>query len=470
MSRRSHHHLSVAMHGRFWLLTALLALCFVGGGASRNDVTSLLYLQPAAVLLAMTILLLPGPVRMSSIRVPMIFLSALALLMMLQLVPLPAQIWMQLPGRAPLAEAAQAINLPTVNRPLSLTPDRTINSLIGLVTPFAVLLGYAAIAPEDRRHLPMLLLAGTLASAVLAIAQLGAGPDSPLYLYAITNDNAGVGLLANRNHQACLLSLGYPLLAWWGLRERGNKARTDLRRWLAAILALFLLPMILVTGSRAGLAAAVLSLLATGFVFRGDIRKVMGTSIRGRLAMMLILGAAALLVVMAIVLARAEAWDRVGFSEATQDLRFTNLSLYFAMVAEHFPVGSGFGSFEPLYKAYEPLDSLGFAYLNHAHNDLLEFVIDGGLGAMLLLAAFIAWFLAASSRVLRSSRMETNGTRLGPVGAIVIAILLAFSLFDYPLRTPLLAALMALSCAWLADAAQTAIARTRGRAVPPLSP
>ena len=51
--------------------------------------------------------------------------------------------------------------------------------------------------------------------------------------------------------------------------------------------------------------------------------------------------------------------------------------------------GSGFGTFVPILQAYErPADILVF-FINHAHNDWLELTLEGGILAVLLLAAWL---------------------------------------------------------------------------------
>ena len=74
---------------RFTLVCALLFVCVIGGGASRWDVASLLYLRPAAVLCLAGLALAPGPWDFRAVRVPLLLLAIFAVIMLLQLMPLP---------------------------------------------------------------------------------------------------------------------------------------------------------------------------------------------------------------------------------------------------------------------------------------------------------------------------------------------------------------------------------------------
>jgi O-antigen ligase len=120
------------------------------------------------------------------------------------------------------------------------------------------------------------------------------------------------------------------------------------------------------------------------------------------------------------------------------------------MLAEFMPVGSGFGSFDPVFRGFEPDSSLDVRFFNHAHNDLLELAISGGAIALLLLAVFVVWWIVRSWAAFRPYRNRARSALVARAGAIMIAILFLASLVDYPLRTPLMAAIFAVAAAWLA--------------------
>jgi O-antigen ligase len=116
------------------------------------------------------------------------------------------------------------------------------------------------------------------------------------------------------------------------------------------------------------------------------------------------------------------------------------------MVQLYFPFGSGAGAFDPVYRIHERNELLSFSYLNHAHNDLLEVVLDAGLLGLLLLLAAIAWWLWKSLRAWRSASADNLLPRLG---SIILFLTLVASIPDYPARTPMIMAVVVIAAVWL---------------------
>lgn len=433
---------------RFALLLALLASCFLMGGASRVDVLSLIVLQPLAVLLATAIILLRGPFDWRIARVPLLLLCGIAAVMVAQLIPLPPAVWTHLPGHAPFAASATVAGIPQPWRPISLTPDLTMASLVGLVVPLAVLIGCVSIEQQRLQSLHVTLLAGCAASAVFALIQLSA-VRSPAYLYDITNFGNGVGLFANRNHQAVLIAMAWPLLAVWAASSRGDPRRRTAIRWIATAFALFLVPLLLVTGSRAGLVLGAIGLGAGALIWRlRPGQRTEGATDMNRVPAVAVAGGGVLLVAMTIFLSRAEAVQRMLSGGGSQEMRVEAAPTLVEIARAFWTVGSGFGSFDPLFRTYEPLSMLSPEYLNHAHNDLLELVITGGAPALLITLIFVFWWARCSVRVWRS-RDSGIQVSLARAASVMIGLLLLSSLVDYPLRTPLMMAIFGIACVWL---------------------
>src|SRR4029453_6182072 len=58
----------------------------------------------------------------------------------------------------------------------------------------------------------------------------------------------------------------------------------------------------------------------------------------------------------------------------------------------YMPIGSGLGSFVPVYPLFETAqDTLSNRFANHAHNDILEFWLEGGIFSLALMACFAIW-------------------------------------------------------------------------------
>jgi O-antigen ligase len=432
-------------HVVFYLLLAFLFACVVGGGSNRATTPSLLYLRPLTVICLFCMLVVPAESNWRLVRTPLLLLGLLWAIILAQLIPLPPSIWDTLPGHGPLAGASVALGGQQPWRPISLTPDFTINSLLSLLIPLTVLVGYAKIAPDQRQSLVPLIIGVGVASAVLGIIQFPGGSNSPanLYDHSLPVPN---GWFANRNHHAAFLASVLLLIATW-LQFPARSHRYRLWRYaLAALAALLLLAVVIATGSRTGTLLALAALTygaAVTLLSFGKVTKRAGVIVSVAVAIVLMLVGSMLLSGRAVAFTRLFAFD----PDAEQRVRA--LPTLITMFRDFMPVGSGFGSFDPVFRMYEPDALLHPGYFNHAHNDWLELGITGGLPALLVLALFCVWVAVASVRSFRQPASPMVHCARS-AGAILL-VLGAASISDYPLRAPVLAAFMALACAWLAD-------------------
>lgn len=432
----------------FVVVVALLVVVFAGGGASRTDVYSLLYVRPLAASALFGLLLLVHRRDVEQLRPLVALLLGLAAVIAIQLLPLPASLWLALPGHGRFAEAAEVAGIAQPWRPLTLTPDLAWSSLLAVVPPLAALLAVAILGDEDRARLLPVLLGGITASILFGLMQVTGGPTSPAFTFNITHEGSAVGLFANRNHQAALLAATFPLLRAWTLAPSSSRDHALLRRWVAVAFAVVLVPMIAVTGSRAGLALAAVGIIGAWFVrpplaLTQTIRRpVLAISI----GLVAICGLAT-----AVIFGRATAIDRLLDPRVIEnEPRFQNTGTVLEIIRDFFPFGSGFGSFDRIFRVYEPDSSLSPFYFNRAHNDLLELALTGGLPAIALLAVFLFWWGRAGIRLfVRSRRLGSEVYRARAAWLVILIVLLA-SLMDYPLRTPLMAVVFAIAAAFVA--------------------
>jgi O-antigen ligase len=105
-----------------------------------------------------------------------------------------------------------------------------------------------------------------------------------------------------------------------------------------------------------------------------------------------------------------------------------------------FPAGTGFGSFPSVYPLTEDPNFVDRFFVNHAHNDYLEITLEGGAPGLVLLAAFVWWWMTVANRAWRST-----GAYFAKAATIASGVMLAHSAVDYPLRTAALATVFALS-------------------------
>ena len=442
-------------NARFYAFSAFLTLVFFMGGSSRDDVQSLVFLRPLAVLFGAYALTCMDREAWKGRTFPLYIALALAGLMVLQLIPLPPHIWTALSGRQIFADIADLAGIEQPWRPLTLSPSRTLNSLFSLAIPIAAMMLYLNLDERRRNQaIPVIItLAGI--SALWAAFQLTGSARGSFYLYNITNNGAAVGLFANRNHQAVLLAATIAMLGWYGA-SHPLKARLSALKFYSSIAAIFVMvPLIFITGSRAGLilmapalvTAAILMYFGRYMIEAQPSVKSNHTRIKRLTSRQIILLSGVVLVVimggLSVYFARSLAFDRLFDQGDVEELRSQLVPILTRMIGDYFPWGSGFGSFEHVYRIYEPQELLNPTYLNQAHNDWLQFPIEGGLPAILIAVVATIWASIQIFKLAKNWSYSRYTKYSAIMAAMVMLILLVGSIGDYPLRVPSLIALFA---------------------------
>lgn len=440
---------------QFWFLAGFLIIVFMTGGASRGDVQSLAVLIPLSIIATATALF---TLRITHIQDHAVLIwGALAVfgVAALYAVPLPPNIWSALPGRELIVEIQTAVGLDGAWRPISLSPTNGWQALASLFAPLAILLFGVQLDREERYNiLPLLIGLGAL-SGILGLMQTAGGPESALYFYDITNNGSAVGLFANRNHSATLLGCLFPMLVVFA----GGTATSDTqktRQLIAAIMALVLVPLILVTGSRSGLFTAVMGLVGAALLYRRAPaeRRTPNSSSSFSFRWGLIIGVLAVLSLglMTIYFARAEAIDRLLVTGSDSDRRHDVWMVSSELFWTYFPLGFGPGNFAEAFKAVEPVHTLEANYLNRAHNDWLELAASLGLLGLLMASAAAVYYVRQSFRIWRQMNARRHSVMFARMAGIAVAIIVVASIPDYPLRTPIMMCVFVLMLLWFNDA------------------
>ena len=371
---------------------------------------------------------------------------ALLLTFFVQLVPLP---WPALPGR----EATDAVTalLPGAHRwqPLSLDPSSTARFALSLSVPLVAFLLTLASGSRGRLFAirSIALMAG--ASALLGMLQLALGFPSWASPFGLADAGVADGLFVNRNHQAMFLLCG--LLAsglWLRLDDERSPFRLRAGRWrvhAAWLLFPLLAMMVVAAASKAGIGFLVIILpLSTAIALASG--KGRSVAIPGWALPLAALGVIAAIVAFMIPSSTIEVVRaRLIFHG---DARIEFYPDLVVLLRQAWPMGTGAGTFVAEYKLIEDLDKLGPAYLNHAHNEYVEWLIEMGFAGLVLLVAGTALVVGRAIMVLRSSRSESR--KWSAVGGFaMLAVLALHSAIDYPLRTDTLAAVAGVALALL---------------------
>ncbi len=322
--------------------------------------------------------------------------------------------------------------------PISQVPASTwLSMLAGLPVVACLALPLAANDRQLRALLWAWLGVGVF-QAVLGLLQLG----FPGLLFDPDYKAPVLGTFGNRNGLANFLTMLLPLLllnllgaAPGGRRRRGQPRRWGARwGWGAALL--LVVACLLATLSRMGIATGALVVVLALLLWR-----TVGEAGQGPRVWLLALPA--LLVGLALLaggwewLARFDA-DRLVADDA---LRALNRASTWQAAQAFWPWGSGLGTFKLVFPPFQAPE-LGGWFVNFAHNDYLELLMEGGVLVLPLLLALAVLVVQRLGRLWATRRQGAGPGGWRSADALALAAglaLLAQALHawvDYPWRIP----------------------------------
>ena len=429
-----------AVPSGFVYLTIFAAIVALTGGASRYDEVQVVPLRFLSALLIIPALYYLNIRIVREGRVLFTLLISYILLVALQWLPVPPVLWVAPPGRDAVSELDMLLDQAVGWRPLVMSPLRGWNVLGGVIVPTTALLLAVVFKASALTLLRLIAFLGIL-NAALALFQETGFFGGGLYFYEVTNKGSPVGIFANENHSAVFGACSLLVVTSLGLKAYGARV-SGWERFIYPIAYFLILFAALIGGSRAGLAAsfgavfvsmAMLALALNWFRARSHSEQA-SKVMEGRAKAIFVCAFATVFLVAAtfIGLDRAPAFQDIASQDNLSDLRLSLLSVIFQMFETHWLLGSGFGSFEQVYKIYESPEMLRPEYINQAHNDWAQFLIEGGLFAGFLMGALLLWLAKAVLKL--TSMPATRPDALFWMGLFLIVG--AASLVDYPLRTP----------------------------------
>jgi len=197
--------------------------------------------------------------------------------------------------------------------------------------------------------------------------------------------------------------------------------------WGAAIVLVLAVPVAL---SRGGVVS-----LAAGLATFAAIRLGTRTNRPARGAALTISTLAAVVIALALLLPE-EARDRVrtlGDVDSSGAYRIAVWRDSLRLFASSPVVGSGFGAFAEALPRFK--SGAGDVRVEHAENDYLELLCEGGVVAALLVGVvLLRWLLAAWRAIAREPHRLQRGVRAGALAGLVA--LLVHCAFDFNLRIP----------------------------------
>ncbi len=302
---------------------------------------------------------------------------------------------------------------------------------------------------------PRWLMAGLILLAafetIFGLVQALGGVDY-IFGYFRGRGRIATGTLIARAHYAGLLNMLLPLYLSYvvvGVGGRGGSSRGEARArlWFFVLAGSFVGLAVVLSLSRGGVIALVMTLLFMTVMSRLRHRRVKGSNLAGAAPLVLLLAVIALggAVGLDALLERFDPDDVGG--------RPTIYRTTVEMIADHPVTGVGPGMFEWRFPAYRPGHLVNKRFV-HVHNDYLEIAVEWGVPLALLFWIFVGWRCFAASRVFLETRSPWRGT-VALASAAGIFSILVHSLVDFNLHIPAnlmaFAILLALA-AWAAEA------------------
>jgi O-antigen ligase len=282
----------------------------------------------------------------------------------------------------------------------SVVPAETADAVLyWLAAACLVWLGMHACEGAQRRRvfLKTVLAAGSTV-CLLGLIQLYTSPGSVFWLFPSGYSFDVIGPFVSHNQYAAFVELLLPVALVFAMQERP-------RAHLYLLLSAGLVACVIASGSRAGTTVV---LVEAVMVFL--LQRPLSTGTRRKWASFAVLAAA-----FTVIVGYQYVWERFNSSRDPLEFRREFSQSSVAMVRARPMYGFGLGTWPAAYRQFAFFDP-GLS-VDHAHNEWLEWTAEGGLPALLLLAAIAAMCAPAALRSIW--------------GLGVLAVF-AHSLVDYP--------------------------------------
>ena len=406
----------------------LLALCWMLGGVTVDDTSADEILQLAALpVIAWAACRITSLSVSRTIAVALVLLLVIVALPLWQLLPLPYAIGSWGAGRQSIASDLVTAGLPAVKLHASLSPLATERSLWSLMPAVALFVGALMLPRLGAKRMLQLVLGAVLASAAFAFFQLSLPDGSSLLLYTSWGRNFG-GVFVNPNHQGNALAFGAVISASLFLEER-RRAREHggYRHWFYALACAACVVMVPLANGSAAMLLVLVGLVAVAVM----VGALEWKSIRRNRQSQLRFVAAILLAM--VVLSSAFAWQRVNGDRRI----FATTTIH---IGEQFtPIGTGVGTFVPIYAQYQDLQRARSETINHAHDEYAQWWLEAGvpaLGVMVFGLGVFCWLGWQVLACMPSQRLRS----IAASAWVGLLILLLHSVVDFPMRTTTLMA------------------------------
>ncbi|HXB68870.1 MAG TPA: O-antigen ligase family protein [Candidatus Acidoferrales bacterium] len=243
--------------------------------------------------------------------------------------------------------------------------------------------------------------------AVLATVQNFTSKGKVFWLFATPYTDNVMGPILYRNHYAVFIEAVLPIALYLAVRREGQSL-------LYSGMAAVMYASVIASQSRAGTVLATAEILLVPLLLWALGRAT------GRTAAATLLGMCLLFAALAAVVGWQSVWSRLWMADPLGVRRELAVSS-FHMAASHPWFGTGLGTWPTVYPHYAIVDIGAFA--NQAHDDWLQWTVEGGIPFGIILTTLFFWSLRPAFRSVWG---------LGVVAVFLHAIV------DYPFSRPAL--------------------------------
>jgi O-antigen ligase len=431
------------------IIESALAVVIIGAVLAFGGVQPITYSLVEVVLFLLVLLVLIKQTREGRIRLPLpIWPVLFGLLALLQVISVPAWFVGSLsPSRLLDFELARLSHGNRAWTTLSIYPHDTVVVLVKFVACLSAFVLATYLFESGKRK-------STLIRALIFLGCFEAGYGMVQYLtgwhkiFTYTKQfdlEEATGTYINRNHFAGLLELILPFAVaagfysfqiWSERKQAGLDRRASVERSSAGMRTIFYLFLVVIifvavvfSRSRGGILATVFSIVFIALLAQLKTRRRIWA-----LAIFLFLVCAigyGLWIGLDPVLARFEQMRTPDYLQIEGRIAIWKDSL--RLVQDHPMTGTGLGTFGMASRRYQSV--LVDKYVDHAHNDYLEFAAETGLVGVSLLFLPMLYLLGRMTvSFLDDPRRYRRTVTLGCIGS-TLAILL-HSITDFNLQIP----------------------------------
>lgn len=262
---------------------------------------------------------------------------------------------------------------------------RTWDSVLNWVTNFAAFLLALQLSGEQRaKFLRVILIFAAVLSIVATFTDVASPTGKIFWIFDATSNVATLGPFVYRNQYASFVEAVLPLAIAGALLDR--------RRWLIyTIVAATLFASVVAGGSRTGSFLCLAEILTLPVIAFAQKR------IDARSLTRVLAGSVAAIALLVGVAGWETIWNRL-HEPNPYSLRAELVHSSIDMIRDRPLLGFGLGTWSDAYPAYARFDDGNF--VNQAHNDWLQWAVEGGIPFFLIMFAIALWTVRPAVRAL----------------------------------------------------------------------